>query len=151
MERTMKLVETVLLYAPKGSTKVNRMKPAFLRTGVRVKMVSTEQFSMTIGEFLGLSEEEIKQISDEIRQTDSEAGHNVLNHPEELEQLKYLNEEVFVLWNMSSAKIDTLLNQLKKAGVPRIALKAVVTPNNITWTFAQLIRELQKEHEAYRD
>lgn len=147
----MKIVDTVLLYAPKGSSKALRMKPAILRSGARIKMVSAEQFGMTIGELLGLSEEEINEAASTAQVTDEAAGHKIEMTQEECEALQMLKEEVLVMWNFSGPKIDLMLNHFRKAGVPKVALKAVVTPNNIKWTFAQLTRELQREHEAYRE
>ena len=50
--------------------------------------------------------------------------------------------------NFSSRRIDELLLNLRRAGVPRIALKAVVTEHNSGWTFRHLYEEIKKEHEA---
>lgn len=147
----MKVVETALLYAPSNSAKVTRMKAALIRSGVRVKLVKVEQFNQTIGDLIGLKQEQIDEIASSRVVGDASAGHEINENLEELEQLNTLGEEVLVLWNFSSPRIDGVLNQFKKAGVPKVALKAVVTPNNINWTFAQLIRELQKEHAAYKE
>jgi hypothetical protein len=35
---------------------------------------------------------------------------------------------------------------MRKAGIPRIPLKAVVTDTNRTWTFAKLYEEISEEH-----
>lgn len=145
----MKIAETVLLYAPTGSKRALRMKPAIVRSGAKIKMVTNEQFGMKIGELLGFSPEEIEEFASKAPITDAVAGHDVEQNQEELEQLSNLNEEVLVLWNFTSPKIDGMLNNFRKAGVSKVNLKAIVTPNNIKWTFAQLIRELQREHEAY--
>lgn len=147
----MKISDTVLLYAPKNSAKALRMKPSILRTGARIKMVAAEQFSMTIGELLGMSEEEVTEFASQAKIQDENAGHLVTVNPEELEALGSLQEEVLVMWNFTGPKIDEMLNNFRKAGVSKIALKAIVTPNNVKWTFAQLIRELQKEHSAYQE
>lgn len=56
--------------------------------------------------------------------------------------------EVLVMHNFTSRRIDELLLNLRKAGVPRIALKAVVTEDNSRWTFYHLYEEIKKEHEA---
>ncbi len=56
--------------------------------------------------------------------------------------------EVLVMHNFTSRRIDELLLNLRKAGVPRIALKAVVTEHNSHWTFYHLYEEIKKEHEA---
>lgn len=146
----MKITDTVLLYAPNGSKRALRMKPAIVRTGAKIKMVTNEQFGMGIGELLGFSAEEIDEIASSAIVTDESAGHDVQQNPEELAQLSNLKEEVLVLWNFTSPKIDGMLSNFRKAGVSKVDLKAIVTPNNIKWTFAQLIRELQREHEAYQ-
>ncbi|MDO5417179.1 MAG: DUF3783 domain-containing protein, partial [Lachnospiraceae bacterium] len=44
-------------------------------------------------------------------------------------------------------RLDFLLYSLRKAGVPKIDLKAVITPQNADWTFYQLYKELMEEHE----
>ena len=43
-------------------------------------------------------------------------------------------------------ELDTLLVSLRQAGI--ICLKAVLTPNNRTWTPERLYRELEREHRA---
>ena len=146
----MKIVDTVLLYAPEKSSKALRMKPAIIRMGARIKMVTPEMFQMKIGELLGFTESEIAEIAATAQVSDEEAGHNSQLSEEEVKELAKLQEEVLVMWNFEGTKIDTLLRNFKKAGVSKVNLKAVVTPNNIKWTFAQLVHELGKEHEAYQ-
>ena len=41
-----------------------------------------------------------------------------------------------------------LLAGLRGAGVPRIALKAVLTEHNSDWTFYHLYQELKEDHET---
>lgn len=53
--------------------------------------------------------------------------------------------EVMVFSGISSENLDFFLEQYKKAGIMPIALKAVLTPYNITWSFYELITELQRE------
>ena len=50
--------------------------------------------------------------------------------------------------NFTGHRIDALLLNLRKAGVPKIALKAVITEQNSRWTFYQLYEEIKKEHLA---
>ena len=59
-----------------------------------------------------------------------------------------MDEEMLVMKNFTSRRMDELLMNLRKAGVPRIALKAVITEQNSHWTFRQLYRELKEEHKA---
>ena len=58
-----------------------------------------------------------------------------------------IGEEMMVLKQFSNRRLDELLLNLRKAGVPRIALKAVLTEHNCGWTFYALYHELREEHE----
>ena len=57
--------------------------------------------------------------------------------------------EMMVFSNMSDT-LDSFLSEYKKAGIPPIGLKAVVTPHNIFWSAADLYEELFKEHQFYQ-
>lgn len=54
---------------------------------------------------------------------------------------------VLCMSGISNARINTLLSALKEKKIS-IPLKAVVTATNQNWSFAKLIDELMKEHEA---
>ena len=65
-----------------------------------------------------------------------------------------MTEPVMVMNGFSNARLGELLTAMKKAGMPRINLKAMLTQNNMHWTFEALYRELEEEHrqmEAYRN
>lgn len=47
---------------------------------------------------------------------------------------------------MNSDQVDAFLAEYKKAGVEPIALKAVITGNNIFWTAERTQKELLREH-----
>ena len=55
---------------------------------------------------------------------------------------------MLVLSGFTNARLDALLTALRKAGVPKIGWKAVLTPTNVSWTFRDLCAELEREHEA---
>ena len=59
-----------------------------------------------------------------------------------------LAEPAMVLSGFSRQRLDALLAAMKRAGVPFIAHKAMLTPTNVSWTFAQLCEELSREHQA---
>jgi hypothetical protein len=63
-------------------------------------------------------------------------------------KLPVIPEEVMVLKQFSGQRLDMLLSGLRGAGVPRIALKAVLTEHNSDWTFYHLYQELKEEHET---
>ena len=58
------------------------------------------------------------------------------------------HDPMLVFCGMTHEKLDHLLTTMERAGLPRIALKAVLTPTNGTWTSQQLWTELRREHEA---
>ena len=47
---------------------------------------------------------------------------------------------------MHSQQVDAFLAEYKATGLPPVALKAIVTPYNVSWTADALFRELMKEH-----
>lgn len=55
---------------------------------------------------------------------------------------------MLVMKHFSGHRLDELLLNLRKAGVPRIAIKAVLTEQNAGWPFYKLYQELRREHEA---
>lgn len=59
-----------------------------------------------------------------------------------------LPEPLLLFCHLNSAQLDRLLPALRKAGVPRTCLKAVLTPHNASWTLRALYEELCKEREA---
>lgn len=57
--------------------------------------------------------------------------------------------EMLVFSGMDSEMIDTFLDQYKKASIPPIGLKAIITQHNIFWTAEELYKELFKEHSKF--
>lgn len=125
-----RVMETVLYYNPDkpGTAKnVSNMKAVLVRMGIRIRNVSPEQVNQTVGYLLSVD------------------GYEAA--PEETGELPVIEDEMLVMKQFTSSRIDELLVNLRKAGVPKIALKAVMTENNCGWTFYQLYKELREEHE----
>ena len=59
-----------------------------------------------------------------------------------------LPEPVLVFCGVGSAQLDRLLQALRKLGLPRTCLKAVLTAENAGWSFFQLYQELTRERTA---
>ena len=59
-----------------------------------------------------------------------------------------LPEPVLVFCGVGSAQLDRLLAAVRKPGLPRTCLKAVLTGENAGWTFSQLYEELTRERSA---
>ncbi len=115
-------VETVLMYNCDGE-QWSKLRQIFLMLRVRIRPVEADQYGLTLEDLLGRSEEKA---------------------PVEEE----FSDPMLVFCNLPHEKLDHLLTAMGRAGLPRIALKAMLTPTNRTWTSQQLWTELRREHEA---
>lgn len=124
--------EMVLYYQPEkdrqsgNDTKAAKLKAVLVRMGIRIKNISPEQVNQTVGYLAGLDGFEEK----------------------EQEGCPDVEEEILVMKNFSNRRIDELLLNLRRAGVPKIDLKAVITDTNCKWNFYDLYLELKKEHDT---
>lgn len=118
--------EMVLYYTPESSDRVAKIKSVLVLMGIRIKNIRPEQFEQTVGYLAGLDGFDPKETSKE---------------PPVIE------EEILVMKNFSGRRVDELLFHLRKAGVSKIELKAVVTESNSQWTFYELYQEIKEEHD----
>ena len=147
--------ELVLYYNPESSSKVMKLKGVLVRMGVRIRNVAPEQVLERVGALAGISGYE-RGEQHVVQETAPEgtAGQNV--QPEETEQsaaqetLPVISEEMLVMHGFTSRRIDELLFNLRKAGVPKVELKAIVTESNAGWTFYHLYEEIKEEHERMK-
>ena len=58
---------------------------------------------------------------------------------------------MMVMYGFTGQRLDEFLQNMRKAGLPKIPLKAIVTPHNVNWTFRQLYEELEQEEAAYQN
>ena len=131
-----KLTETVLYYnpgRPETMKHVAMMKSVLVRMGIRIRNIGPEQVLETVGYLAGMDG---LQVLDKAPEGKEAAG------------LPVIPVEMMVLKQFSNRRLDELLMNLRKAGVPRIGLKAVLTEHNSTWTFYHLYEELKEEHET---
>lgn len=59
-----------------------------------------------------------------------------------------VTEEMLILCGLGEAALNRFLQAFRRQGVPTVALKAVLTPTNASWTVPVLFRELQRERAA---
>lgn len=118
--------EVVLYYSPAPRPYVTKLKGVLVRMGVRIRNIGTDQVNQRVGYLAGMP------------------GFEEEHNP----SVPLIEDEVLVMKNFTSRRIDELLMNLRKAGVPKIALKAVITEQNSKWTFYQLYEELKEEHTA---
>ena len=126
--------ETVLYYAPEKSDADRLLKGVLIRMGVRIKNAGPAEAGQTVGYLAGLPGfEEAK--ADE-------------NAPEAFGEAPLLvPERMLVLRDFGNRRLEEMLSGFRKAKVPPIPLKAVLTEHNCGWTLVELYRELKEEHE----
>ena len=56
--------------------------------------------------------------------------------------------EMMVFSGLDSDRLDIFLAEYKKASIPPIGLKAILTPHNVNWSAEKLYRELFQEHTS---
>lgn len=57
-------------------------------------------------------------------------------------------KEIMVFAGVSDAKLQSMLEMMRKNGIRRVDHKAVLTPTNAQWNVLELYEELDKEHQA---
>ena len=141
-----KMMETVLYYnpgRPETMKHVAMMKSVLVRMGVRIKNIGPEQVLEKVGYLAGMEGFEAAETGTAETEAAETGTAEIKAGPDEL---PVIPEEVMVLKQFSSQRLDMLLAGLRRAGVPRISLKAVLTEHNSEWTFYHLYQELKEEH-----
>ena len=118
--------ELVLYYTPEKSDADRLLKGVLVRMGVRIRNLTPEQTGEKIGALAGLAGCE--------EQTDAPEAPAIF-------------EKMLILHGFSQQRLQELLAGLRKAKVPPIPLKAMVTEHNADWTLYELYQEIRKEHE----
>lgn len=114
----------VLIYNLDEAT-VARLAAVCDKLGFRARRVQPWEYGQPIGALAGLP-----------------AGKNAAL------SVRTFDEPMLVMCHMLSPQLDAFLRAMRDDGLPRVALKAVLTPNNVAWSSARLRDELAREHEA---
>lgn len=110
------------------AARIRGVKSTLVRLGIQIRNVAATESGQVIGSLLG-------RKNFPPCETDSPATAPPISEP------------VLLLDGLTSKRLDILLRELRKSGVT-LPCKAVVTDNNIHWSFAKLYRELVAEREA---
>ena len=141
------LREMVLYYNPDQSPYASKLKGVLVRMGIRIKNIAPEQTGELVGTLAGMpgyAQKKSQKADEGAGQFRGQADSDTADQ----ESIPQIPEEILVMKNFTGHRIDALLLNLRKAGVPKIALKAVITEQNSRWTFYQLYEEIKKEHLA---
>ena len=127
-------MELVLYYStgdPRMKKQEMMMKSVLVRMGVKIRNVAPDQVMESVGYLAGVPGFEKREV---------------LQQPEAEEKMPQITEQMLVMKDFTSRRIDTLLLNLRKAKVPKIDLKAIVTEQNAGWSFYHLYEEIGEEH-----
>ena len=127
-------MELVLYYStgdPRMKKQEMMMKSVLVRMGVKIRNVAPDQVMESVGYLAGVPGFEKREV---------------LQQPDAEEKIPQITEQMLVMKDFTSRRIDTLLLNLRKAKVPKINLKAIVTEQNAGWSFYHLYEEIGEEH-----
>jgi len=94
---------------------------------VVVKEIETNQFGMPLGVLAGVIED-----TGAVIETTSES----------------IADEMLLFVNFDQKSLSEFLAHYRAAGIPKVNLKAGLTPNNVSWNVYMLHEELLEEHAA---
>jgi len=118
--------EQVLFYGFKDEAKLGQAQQSLRRLQIPSRVVPTEQWYEKVGYLLGMP--------------------GFRTTPPVEDDGFVFPYEVMIMQGIRGKRLDTVLAQLQKDGVPHIAYKSVVTPFNTLWTLRRLCETMQKEH-----
>lgn len=150
--------EVLLLYRFRDTEIGQQVLGVAARMGILCRVVESQQTEEVLGTLLKLPgfESVLEKNSQEMQGTAGtlvqEAAEREVKKPSvcKAEELNALSRQMMVLYGFTNERLDEFLRNMRRAGIPRIALKAIVTPHNVNWTFRQLYEELEREEAAYR-
>lgn len=119
--------ETVLLYNLENSEKGQAIITILKQLGVTIRNIHKDDILQTIGYVLELEGFEATK--------------------EEIVDQK-VEDEMLIIHGFSDEQINLMLDVFKEAKIPFIPLKAVVTTNNVNWSFYKLHGMVKEEYEV---
>ena len=122
-----KPMHPILLFYNLDNEKGQKIKLLCLRMKIKIRLVIKAQYNQPIGALTGMK------------------GFTAL--PDAYDGTGF-TDEMLVFKGFSNQLLDSFLMELKKAHIERVALKAVLTEQNVTWDSMQLHNELTAEHAA---
>ena len=147
-----KITETVLYYnpgTPEAMKHVALLKSVLVRMGIRIRNIGPDQVMETVGYLAGVEGFTAAETKEQAEKAGTEETKDQAEQAEPAgPDLAVIPVQMMVLKQFSDKRLNELLVNLRKAGVPKVELKAVLTENNSRWTFYHLYEELKEEHEA---
>ena len=126
--------------------RLKQLKLLGLLTKSQVKAVKANEMNESVGKLLGLTEKEIAEIAAAKVKTEATKIHENVS---EDDQLKPVTKEAIILCGFDHPAVNLLLDAIRRVRLKNVPLKAMLTPNNISWTVHTILQELSKEDEYF--
>ena len=126
--------------------RLKQLKLLGLLTKSQVKAVKANEMNESVGKLLGLTEKEIAEIAAAKVKTEATKIHENVS---EDDQLKPVTKEAIILCGFDHPAVNLLLDAIRRGRLKNVPLKAMLTPNNISWTVHTILQELSKEDEYF--
>ncbi len=125
-----------------GENKKNDILLVCQRLGVKVENIGSESLNKTLlSIFASMNNNDSEKLKTNAL---NNFGAFTLQSSKKAPALYNLPE--FMIFNgFADEELDEFLHAYRAAGIPKIQLKAVVTPFNIGWTLYELIEHLKEE------
>lgn len=125
-----KVEEIVLLYHFIDEEKESKIKTVLSRMKIKTKNISEEMLLQKVGYLVEMPS---------FKETISE------------ESVEPFDQEVMVMQGIQNKRMNEILSNFKAENIEKIALKAIVTPYNMFWSFSRLCKTIQKDHLAIKN
>lgn len=119
-----------LLYNFAGTQKGRKIKFVLIRMGIRIKNIEKKDYLQPAGALAGVP--------------------GILADQPEYEKEGF-TEEMLVMYNFTEKQLDEMLLRFRKEKIPKIELKAVITPTNCNWNSLKLFEEIKKERQQMEE
>ncbi len=125
-----------------GENKKNDILLVCQRLGVKVESVGSESLNKTLlSIFASMNNNDSEKLK-----TNALNNIGAFNSQSSKKAPALYNLPEFMIFNgFADGELDEFLHAYRAAGIPKIQLKAVVTPFNIGWTLYELIEHLKEE------
>lgn len=121
----------IMYYTPQISAKTSKLKSLAERMSIELILLSTKELDETVGYLAGIP---------------GFLPAPKILMPMGLKKSAPFIGELMILHNFTSEGLDAFLKALRQSDISPVALKAIVTESNQSWTVRALYEELKQEH-----
>lgn len=141
--------EMVLYYTPEKTSDDQKRKGVLVRLGIRIRNIAPEQAGQQVGYLAGLPGFAEQVCPAPEAGAEEQTGEQTGEQTEgpQTEPLA-IPERMLVFCGFTERGMGELLSQFRRAKLPSVPMKAVLTEHNSGWSFYRLYQELRLEHEA---